>query len=936
MNELISACRYLLPSSHAFWRWGDGGDVAEWYSGGTIAFREQIGGVLASFTRSRLPPFELILLVLAACRNTWPEDRKRLESRSKPEWWILRTATLDSLEYIHRLPRQLRASPGAVLTIMEMIFERHPFDAQDPTPVVKLLGQPQWLSNVTVPESQTFVKRARYLSWFRQRVVRLTVEQLLNRMSTGLDQLPDAEDGAGPEEDSTEHSVCQLLDELHDDHEHRGLVRLVRMVSAVLTLPRSPSEPNELPQGGVSDIANRGNPDQLLLSELAYDDETLMTRIALNEALYIRRETPPAEPIQERTLLIDGGIRMWGLPRLFAAAVGLALAREERGQSVHVFRSDRDGLVAVDFTTRSGLTDHLTALDHRTHPGSDLESWQNQVAGELVHRVLITEDSVLADAEFRRQFVELELAPCYVILVNRTGRVRLIRRTQTGGKLLREFWLDPDELSGADSMRSDSLIDPSVDPGLPASLRLRRLPLRLPYAAGDVKSLVRFPRSINEKPDVLQVTRDRRLLLWDTPQAGGRQLTDRLPQRNIRWSGRLSDDGSVSIVIGGHQSVELYHVRVPRDGKTVEVFPLNPHQPKSRSNHIFRVAGHLGVLFFVFRTSIAAVDPITGEQLDSIVIPASYQSEGGRYFRDLCRWYVISFSRGRLKFEFLADLPEPSAAVKTLGIVGSKDRPIALRSNGEVYDILRQESRQIVQASQWAAGVLSDVSSDGLRFVVAGPLDEPDEQYARPTRYSILRAYVVQISRLSPEEMPQFTVKEFNRRHDPRRVDFGGDAEFTSMPGNKALFKKPARLSYGRHLMIVTRKGRRLLLDMRQGHPRAMILRDATEEDRPFRDTEDFRDVPAPHGVGYRLKQVKWADGSRAILDSRGMLHLQSSDAGVPETTLILNESNVSGWCSDGGTFGLAYYTDGNLSGCRPLDPERAMDSVRQFVQRLP
>ncbi|MEO2035673.1 MAG: hypothetical protein ABGZ35_26640 [Planctomycetaceae bacterium] len=938
MYELASACRYLSPAAPSFWRWADGGDAAEWNFGGTIAFREQIGGVLAVFEGSRLPPFELILLALAACRDTWPEDRKRLEAESELEGRMLRGATLDSLEYIQRLPRQLRTSADVVLTIVQTIFERHPFDAPDPALVVKTLNQPRWLTDMTRPESQTVsvVERTGYLNWFRQRTVRLTVEQLLNRMSTGLDQLPVAAEDDSPEEASTDHSVCRLLDELADDEEHRGLVRLVRMVSAVLTLPRSPSEPSELPQGGVSDIANRGNPDQLLLSELAYDDETLMTRIALNEALYIRRETPPADPVQERSLLLDGGIRMWGLPRLLATAVGLALAKEERGQSVHVFRSDRGGLVPVDFTTRSGLTEHLAALDHRPHPGRVLKSWQNQVSGDEVHRVLITEDSVLADEEFRRQFLEQEMALCFFISVNRTGRVQLIRRTQVGEHLLREIWLDPDELSGAASTQSDSLIDASIDPELPAILRLRHLPLRLPYHASDVKTLVRFPRSGDEKPDVLQVTRDRRLLLWDTLHAGGRQLTDRLPQGSIRWSGKLADDGSVSMVIGNQQSVELCHVRVTRDRQTVEVFALHPHHPKSRSNHIFQVAGHLGVLFVVFRTSIAALDPITGEQLDSIVIPLSYQSEGGRYFRDLCRWYMISFSSGRLTFEFLADLPEPSTAVKTLGIVGSEDRPIALRSNGEAYDILRKETRQIVQASQWAGGALLNVSSDGLRFVIVRPLDEAGEQNVRPTLYPIPSAYVVQISHISSDETPQFTVDELNRCRDPYGVLFGGDDELTAMPGNKAQFKKPARMSYGRSLMIVTQKGRRLLLDMRQGHPRAMILREATAEDRPFRDTEDFCDVPAPRGVGYRLKEVKWADGSWAILDSRGMLHLQSSDADIPETTLILNESNVSGWCSDGGAFGLPYYIEANLSRHRPLDPQRAMEHVRQFVQRLP
>ena len=66
--------------------------------------------------------------------------------------------------------------------------------------------------------------------------------------------------------------------------------------------------------------------DRLLLSELAHDDLTLAVRIAMNEALYLRRETPPSNPPKHRAVLLDSGIRLWGVPRVFATAVGMALA----------------------------------------------------------------------------------------------------------------------------------------------------------------------------------------------------------------------------------------------------------------------------------------------------------------------------------------------------------------------------------------------------------------------------------------------------------------------------------------------------------------------------------------------------------------------------------------------------------------------------------
>src|SRR5207302_6843078 len=60
-----------------------------------------------------------------------------------------------------------------------------------------------------------------------------------------------------------------------------------------------------------------------------------------------------------------------------------------------------------------------------------------------------------------------------------------------------------------------------------------------------------------------------------------------------------------------------------------------------------------------------------------------------------------------------------------------------------------------------------------------------------------------------------------------------------------------------------------------------------------------FADSPSPPGTGYRLSVATWRDGSRAYLDSRGLLHLTSSDSAIPELTLVLTEGTMAGWCSD-------------------------------------
>ena len=74
-----------------------------------------------------------------------------------------------------------------------------------------------------------------------------------------------------------------------------------------------------------------------------------------------------------------------------------------------------------------------------------------------------------------------------------------------------------------------------------------------------------------------------------------------------------------------------------------------------------------------------------------------------------------------------------------------------------------------------------------------------------------------------------------------------------------------------------------------------------------------------------------WDDGSRAWLDSRGMLHLRSADPDVPEVTLVLGGDDLAGWASDGSVFGHRYYVgDVALADAAHFD-----GLVRRFTARL-
>ncbi len=76
----------------------------------------------------------------------------------------------------------------------------------------------------------------------------------------------------------------------------------------------------------------------------------------------------------------------------------------------------------------------------------------------------------------------------------------------------------------------------------------------------------------------------------------------------------------------------------------------------------------------------------------------------------------------------------------------------------------------------------------------------------------------------------------------------------------------------------------------------------------PKRLRVEFQKIDSPAGAGYTLHAAAWGDGSRAVLDSRGMLHLRSSQAAIPELTLVLCTGALAGWCADGRWFGTPYF----------------------------
>jgi len=79
----------------------------------------------------------------------------------------------------------------------------------------------------------------------------------------------------------------------------------------------------------------------------------------------------------------------------------------------------------------------------------------------------------------------------------------------------------------------------------------------------------------------------------------------------------------------------------------------------------------------------------------------------------------------------------------------------------------------------------------------------------------------------------------------------------------------------------------------------------------------------------------KWIDGSEAIIDSRGLLHLKSSNLSIPEITIVLvTGTHTACWASDGTTCGTPYFLDSR--GVNTISSEEFYQKyIQRFIDRI-
>lgn len=899
--DAIQVRSYFAPPAKSYWQWRDSCSVAAWHDGLTITFYDELERVLTCLAPQGLPPLGSVLLLIAASRDNWeepPNRRTLLQAQLGllygAHYSDLLAEVLTGMGKIHGVRNRLREQPAWLGQLAVTLFCDAPgrYSPDDSLALLTRFRDGLVEEEMAWKASSALDDLLHDLGCLRWGLRHFDPDRLEFQLRTGLDDAPQP----APVEPPPLESARSLIRSLADDPELGGVARLAQLLLAAVQLPRALSDPDELPVGGLSDIANRGPLDRLLISELANDDLALSVRVAMKEALYLRRESPPRSPPRARRVLLDAGLRTWGVPRVFITAVGLALAaKSDPRHEVQVFRAEGKRAVPVDLNSLAGLEQHLSALDHRLHPGEALSS--DELAAEDADTVLVTTGDTLADHDFQRH-LQARSSPMYLATVARDGSFRLLARSPRGSKVTSQARFDLDEILRP-RPRTPKLLMPARDERLPAIFAQERLPLRLSCPVEVSRSWFVHPHT------VISFTRDGRLMLWDSPQHGARQIADGAPAGSLLWCSSAWDDDTIRLVIGKKTQHGLRSVTYNRHTGKVHVtkLALSGSQPIS-------VWGRGTHAFVTYAQSLDVVSLVTGELLAATAMPKGTVVGSPGFLRKesgnggLGEWQAITYCPGAVGSMVVGQrVWREMTGHKLIALfhrVGSEG-PVAITELGEVFeppsgDYLQPDKTGL----SWRLKnlpprplFLDRVSRDGLRAVVVsfpGAGAAPAVSLLMDTRTAKLSENTR--SGDADLEQPMFALAR------PRNLR----NRFTAIG-----------LTDQRQLALLSRRGQWWPITCAVGvggfHLDKAPLQ-PTRLARAFRCQGHFSALEG-FDRGYSLELAQFGGRCRAWLDSRGLLHLASSDRTVPDCSLILTEGPLAGWLSDGRVFGPPYWHDG-------------------------
>ena len=898
--SIHDAQTYLLPQSHTFWEWDLEERSVQWLTGTTIAFPQELATVLKRFAVRGLPRFDCVLLVLAALRDSWSPFNQNLEY-DRPQLECYKYAMLsdvEALQLIHQLdrlnalPRELRLSLQVKAVLLDMVFELAASRCDGAAMELVLSGLQERREDVpsqeilSIPSERLDLWKSDLLS-LCSGLERVSEQRLRSRIATGIDEPVQPSEDLLDEKFSDAIEARELMETLLQDQEYHSLGRLSKDLLAAFYRP-APMVPKKSPEmEGYSDITNRGTVDRLLLSELAYDNDTLAVRIANGEALYMRREVPPNRESLDRFILIDCGIRSWGTLRVYSAAIALALTASAQGDSKVVAWRAMDGeLKRSFFVDQSGLTEHMGALHAAIHPGPVLEAFYDQISTwqSNMDVYLVLSRDAWSDREFRTALLQSKLSRLTAAVVDRFGGLELISYSRSGSSTIKKVTMTLKESQPPSKPEPVPLIG---NDQLPHIFRCNPFPLRLAISNSTYYAV--------DNGLLLAKAHGNRLILWDNVRQGGVTLLSNYRSFSISWAGRDADR-HVLVIVCRNDSSSKY---------TVFRFRLQDYALLERSElelqseaTFFAIEEGWLIVGDSKRRQIQAWSSGngSGSLVDTFVSPTlvannCFKDESGNWmavhFNGLgFDVNPISFPQGPRTRGAIEEIDSVTVAPRKDGYIAITNLGRMLHSKGSEVPIPDAYKRDRLKGT---AVVIGD--NRWLRFEIdAG-------------------TFLVEVKDDgTPGECMVYKTWDHNWLNQQLAWGMQNNATLT----NNSYRNRFHRVAVLNGELALLRNHRALILQVVNNSlswvESPLVFREALTSQAFFESDRELA-----REVGVRLEVAK-KNQVEVMLDARGLLHIRSLDSVRTEIALTITDGMASGWTSDGRWFGSPYHLGSHVN----------------------
>ncbi|MEM9828628.1 MAG: hypothetical protein AAF958_18720 [Planctomycetota bacterium] len=895
---------YLQTPNASVWQWVDCGLAIEWtaygrFDASTAIFTPELHQILISLNKrlAKAPSLTFVLFVVDAmrCRDLAATHMRLVDLLAENQAPEAETPFAQNwLKSLADVMADREASTDWIVDVVAYVIQ----SADVPSEVTSLAA---WdalsylengdgsvdLAELPVSKSAQSQRLHAFCDTLRRAMqVPIECERIERFAKSGVIGDPPPIEDLFLDDDST-GGIGKSLRRLSGDERYGEMAQIAIGLSSLLSLPRRVSDPAPLNVGGVSDIANRGKPQNLLMTELAAEPMLLAARIAHGQALYVRRESPPSPTPRVRPLAIESSIRCWGVRRLMLAATALAVAASEAdAKQIHAVTVDGETVHEENLQSFEGVTTHLERLSIQRQPSAALDRWLKtlQISSASGGQDALGYDEplvVITEATRRDNDFQTWLRTCSVTFliaeIDENSTLRLKRHSPMG-------------------MESIQQIDLKSCIAKHQAQRHRPAAAGLPIERHDESSSVlfldvspqplRFGTSGNEKwrravPDVgvFMILPDGRLVLYDRPGIGARCLIERLPGNQVL--GFQCHDDQFDLLIARNFNLTNWF-RGSLDGDDFSMTELS--HIDGRCHFVF----DRGDLFRV-DVDVRQLSPVTGEASPPTTIPLGRKNHlGGPVFKYRDGLYVVVGG------------PTPTA----IKLVDQRDLPI-------VVDMAYRDPNDVIVLA-------TSCHKEFVCFV-----DQPD---GSPFKHEVLHsrpeAGWVQICQ-GTAELLSVAGKFMMPRH--------GKPPWVQPRSTMHRISRVVCSSGGIHLV----KGNRLwtIKPVQTNDSRSLTLvRERTTGSWGF-SRDSCVELPAVRSVmGDRTRsdrKLKQFTGGvcHAFIDARGMLHLRRDDD-PHELTLVLCEPQLSGWVSWGETFGERYFTGRPDCGC----PEKVRVWLERFV----